>query len=169
MEVPPKLTRAEAEDFLFEEARLIDERHFTEWLQLFAEGSFYWIPIVEDSDPTRETSILYDDDALRELRVTHMSHGRNFAQMPPSRTVHQVTNVQVWHEEGQDEALVRCNLVVHEIRTGDHLQLGLGDQRALASKCEYRLRYQDGQWRISLKKVVLINRHLPITNLSFLL
>ena len=169
MAAPPKLTRSEAEDFVFEEARLIDERHFEAWLQLFAEGGLYWIPIVEDSDPTRETSILYDDDALRELRITHMFHERNFAQMPPSRTVHQVTNVQVWHEEGQEEALVRCNLVVHEIRTGDHLQLGLGDQRALASKCEYRLRHQDGKWRIALKKVVLINRHLPITNLSFLL
>ena len=32
MESVPKLTRQEAEDFLFEEARLIDERHFTEWL-----------------------------------------------------------------------------------------------------------------------------------------
>jgi 3-phenylpropionate/cinnamic acid dioxygenase small subunit len=163
-----RLTRQEAEDFLFEEARLIDERHFAQWLELFIEGGIYWIPIVEDSDPHRETSILYDDDALRELRINHLLHERNFAQMPPSRTVHQVTNVQVWHEEGQDEALVRCNLVVHEIRTGDHLQLGLGDQRALASKCEYRLRYQDG-WRIALKKVVLINRHLPITNLSFIL
>jgi 3-phenylpropionate/cinnamic acid dioxygenase small subunit len=169
MAATPKLTRQEAEDFLFEEARLIDERQFTQWMELFAEGGFYWIPIVEDSDPTRETSILYDDDALRELRVAHLLHERNFAQIPPSRTVHQVTNVQVWHEVGQEEALVRCNLVVHEIRTGDHLQLGLGDQRALASKCEYRLRYQEDCWRIALKKVVLINRHVPITNLSFLL
>ncbi len=168
MALPPKLTRQQAEDFLFEEARLIDERHFAQWLELFAPNAFYWIPIVEDSDPTRETSILYDDDALRELRVNHLLHERNFAQLPPSRTVHQVTNVQVWHDQGNHEALVRCNLVVHEIRTGDHLQLGLGDQRALAAKCEYRLHYLDDAWRIALKKVVLINRHLPITNLSFL-
>ena len=165
---PARLSRQEAEEFLYEEARLIDERHFRQWLDLFAEDGIYWIPIVEDSDPRRETSILYDDDALRRLRVDHLLHERNFAQTPPSRTVHQVTNVQVWHEAGEEEARVRCNQVVHEIRAGDHLQLGLGDQRALASKCEYRLRYRRG-WRIVLKKVVLINRHLPITNLSFLL
>ena len=163
-----RLTRQEAEDFLFEEARLIDERHFQEWLGLFTEDGIYWIPIVEDSDPERQTSILYDDAALRQIRIQHLLHERNFAQMPPSRTVHQVTNVQVWHDEGEADALVRCNQVIHEIRTGDHLQLGLGNQRALAAKCEYRLHYQDG-WRILLKKVVLINRHLPITNLSFLL
>ena len=163
-----RLTRQEAEDFLYEEARLLDERLFEAWLHLFTEDGIYWIPIVEDADPTAQTSILYDDSPLRQMRVHHLLHEHNFAQSPPSRTVHQVSNVQVWGGDREDEALVRCNLVVYEIRVGDHLQLGLGQQRALAGKCEYRLRYQDG-WRIAGKKVVLINRHLPIVNLSFLL
>jgi 3-phenylpropionate/cinnamic acid dioxygenase small subunit len=162
------LTRQEAEDFLFEEARLLDERLFEAWLRLFTEDGLYWIPIVEDADPTTQTSILYDDSALLQMRVHHLLHERNFAQSPPSRTVHQVSNVQVWRGDRAEESLVRCNVVVHEIRVGDHLQLGLGQQRALAGKCEYRLRYQDG-WRIACKKVVLINRHMPIVNLSFLI
>ena len=48
------------------------------------------------------------------------------------------------------------------------MQLGLGQQRTLAGKCEYRLRYQAG-WRIACMKVVLINRYMPIVNLSFLI
>jgi ethylbenzene dioxygenase subunit beta len=163
-----KLTRQEAEDFLYEEARLLDERLFEAWLDLFTEDGIYWIPIVEDADPTTQTSILYDDSQLRQMRVHHLLHERNFAQSPPSRTVHQVSNVQVWAWDQADEALVRCNLVVYEIRAGDHLQLGLGQQRALAGKCEYRLRHHCG-WRIACKKVVLINRHMPIVNLSFLI
>jgi len=162
------LTRQEAEDFLYEEARLLDERLFEAWLHLFTADGLYWIPIVEDADPTMQTSILYDDSALLQMRVHHLLHERNFAQSPPSRTLHQISNVQVWRGDHEDEALVRCNVVVHEIRVGDHLQLGLGQQRALAGKCEYRLRYQDG-WRIACKKVVLINRHMPIVNLSFLI
>ena len=102
------------------------------------------------------------------MRVHHLLHERNFAQSPPSRTEYQVSNVQVWSGEHEDEARVRYNLVVYELRSGDHLQLGLGQQRALAGKCEYRLRYQAG-WRIACKKVVLINRPLPIVNLSFLI
>jgi ethylbenzene dioxygenase subunit beta len=163
-----RLTRQEAEDFLYEEARLLDERLFEAWLHLFTEDGLYWIPLVEDADPTTQTSLLYDDSQLRQIRVHHLLHERNFAQSPPSRTVHQVSNVQVWGGDRADEALVRCNLVLYEIRGGDHLQLGLGQQRALAGKCEYRLRYHDG-WRIACKKVVLINRHMPIVNLSFLL
>ena len=161
------LTRAQAEDFLFEEARLIDDRLFEEWLDLFTDDGIYWIPIDEDSDPTFQTSILYDDNKIRQIRVHHLLHERNFAQSPPSRTVHQISNVQVTIGESNEEVTIRCNLLVHELRAGDHLQLGLGDQRALAGKCIYQLRYQ-GSWRIALKKVVLINRHMPIINLSFL-
>ena len=160
------LTRAEAEDILFEEARLLDEGEFERWLDLFSEDGVYWIPIVEDADPRRETSILWDDDELRRLRVHQLVNGRNFAQLPPSRTVHQVSNVQVLDCDAQGEARVRCNLVVHEIRTGDHRQLGLGDLRALPGKCEYRLRREE-RWLIVEKKVVLINRDLPLVNLSF--
>ena len=168
MATTARMTRQEAEDFLSEEARLLDERRFEEWLDLFTEDGIYWIPIVEDTDPTKQTSVLYDDSALRQIRVHHLLHERNFAQSPPSETVHQITNVQVWEGARPNEVHVRCNLVVHELRRGNHRQLGLGNQRALAGKCEYVLRYEDG-WRIALRKVVLINRHLPIVNLSFLL
>jgi len=47
-----RLTRQEAEDFLFDEARLLDERLFEAWLHLFTADGLYGIPIVEDADPT---------------------------------------------------------------------------------------------------------------------
>ena len=168
MSTIPLLTRQEAEEFLFEEARLIDERLFEQWLDLFTVDGTYWIPIIEDSNPGKQTSILYDDSDLRQIRVHHLLHERNFAQSPPSRTVHQISNVQVWPDAEEGMATVRCNLVVYELRLGDHLQLGLGDQRALAGKCEYRLLHQNG-WRIREKKVMLINRHMPLVNLSFII
>ena len=162
------LTRQEAEDFLYEEARLLDDRDFPSWLDLFTEDAIYWIPIEEHSDPTRATSILWDDAQLRALRVHQLAHERNFAQSPPSRTVHSVTNVQAWPGDAANEAIVRSNLVVHEIRSGDHRQLGLGDLRALPAKCLYVLRREE-RWRIAHKKVVLVNRHMPLINLSFLI
>ena len=76
--------------------------------------------------------------------------------------------MQVSPGDAENEVHLRCNLVVHEIRSGDHRQLGLGDLRALPAKCYYVLRRSD-RWRIAHKKVVLINRHMPIINLSFLI
>ena len=36
--------RLEVEDFLYHEARLLDERRFHEWLDLFTEDLVYWMP-----------------------------------------------------------------------------------------------------------------------------
>src|SRR5262249_58714072 len=92
MATTARMTRQEAEDFLAEEARLLDERCFEEWLDLFTEDGIYWMPIAEDSDPTKQTSILYDDDALRRVRVHPLLHERDFAPQPPPPTPPHITN-----------------------------------------------------------------------------
>ena len=88
-------------------------------------------------------------------------------QNPRSRTTHLVTNVEV-EEDGGEESIVRCNQLIGELRPGGRGQVGLNDQRTLFARCEYRLRRVDGDWRISLKKVVLLNADQPIYNLTFL-
>jgi hypothetical protein len=39
----------------------------------------------------------------------------------------------------------------------------------LVGQCEYRLRYQEGRWAIAMKRVLLIDRDLPLYNLTFLI
>jgi 3-phenylpropionate/cinnamic acid dioxygenase small subunit len=162
------LTRQEAEDFLYQEARLLDQRRFEEWLDLFTNDGIYWIPIADDTDPEQEPSILYDDSPLRAQRVFQLLHQPHYAQMPPSRTVHVISNVEVDNGQRESEALVRCGMVVVELRPGHSQQFGLGRQSSFAGHCEYRLRHEKA-WRIALKKVLLIDRDLPVPNLSFIL
>jgi 3-phenylpropionate/cinnamic acid dioxygenase small subunit len=166
-----RLSRQEAEDFLYHEAELLDERRLEEWLTLFADDGLFWIPIDEHADPQREPSILYDDSGLRAVRVHQLLHEPHYAQMPPSRTVHHVTNVRVAGESARGEVVVRCNLSVAELRGGEHRQLhyGLGREQTWSARCEYHLRPRDGAWAIALKKVVLVNHDLPVYNLSFIL
>jgi 3-phenylpropionate/cinnamic acid dioxygenase small subunit len=124
----------------------------------------------ENADPTLESSVQYDDTKMREMRVHQLVRKRHFAQHPPSRTVHSVTNVKVAPSDRADEALVHCTTTVAEMREGDYLQLGLGEQRLFAGRCEYRLRRDAaGTLSIALKKLVLMNRDTPIINLSFIL
>ena len=162
------LSRQEAEDLLFQEAALLDDRRFEEWLELFTDDGIYWIPMDEHADPEREPSVLYDDSTTRAHRVFQLLHERRFSQNPPSATVHSVSNVQVQEADHGDEWVVRCNLTVHELRSGDPRQFGLGQERFLVGRCEYRLRYDD-RWRVRLKKVVLSNRYLPLENLTFII
>ena len=161
------MTRQEAESLLFQEARLLDERRFEEWLALFSDDCNYWVPIL-DADPNTEPSIIYDDRARLEERVYRLLHTPAYAQDPPSRTQHNVTNVEVFEGDTAGEAIVLCNLTLFELRTGDFTQAGLGDQRMLAARCEYVFSGAPDR-RIKLKKLWLINRDLPIYNLSFIL
>ena len=164
------LSRAEAEDFLYTEANLIDTDQLEQWHQLFTIDSIYWIPSDERTNPEYETSIIHDDKLQLEKRIYQLRN-KHLAQDPRSRTIHFISNVQVEPGSRQDEVIVRCNQLIHEIRPGDHqyLQAGLGNTRSFAARCEYSLRYEQNQWRIARKLLVLINRDLPLENISFIL
>ena len=52
----------EIEEFLYHEARLLDDRQFEDWMALFAKDGVYWIPAMpEQEDPLGEASIAYED------------------------------------------------------------------------------------------------------------
>jgi p-cumate 2,3-dioxygenase subunit beta len=163
------LTRADAEAFLYREARLLDERRFDEWLALFTDDGLYWVPAEESSDPYAKVSLIHDDKLRREERVFRVTRTTAHSQDPASRTQHFVSNVEV--ENGGVEATVYSSQIVYEIRAGggNYRHYELGAQRALAARCEHRLRpAPDGAWRIAMKKMLLLNRDLPIGNLTFI-
>ena len=160
--------RSEAESFLYHEARLLDERRLEEWLGLFAADTLYWIPI-DEAQPASETVAIVRDDRLRlEERVYHLLHTTFPSQSPPSRTIHMVTNVEA-QTLPSGEVTLRSNQLVYEVRTGDYRQVGLGRPRALAAQVEHRLRPTADGMRITLKKILLIDRDMPQGNLIFLI
>jgi benzoate/toluate 1,2-dioxygenase beta subunit len=164
-----KLSREEAEAFLVEEARLLDEGLFSDWLKLFSSDGFYWLPIVDGSDPEREPSLIYDSAQACAQRVFALTHDAHYAQRPPSRTVRLISNLHV-EADAEEKGIVsiRSNLLVLEMRTGDRQQVGLAQQRLIGGRCEHRLRYEDG-WKIVLKKVLLLDRDVPMLNLTFII
>jgi 3-phenylpropionate/cinnamic acid dioxygenase small subunit len=73
-------------DFVIAEARLIDERRFPEWLQLFAEDGIYWMPLeFEQEEEHLTTSLMYEDMLLLRTRVQRLEGQRTFSQKPKSR------------------------------------------------------------------------------------
>jgi benzoate/toluate 1,2-dioxygenase beta subunit len=160
------LTRSEAEDLLFEEALLLDQRRYEEWLDLFAPDGVYWLPIREDASPDAATSLIYDEGLRRCERVYRLLHTPAQAQIPPSRTLHCINNVRV--EDGPDgEPRIHSNQVIHEFRP--NRLLAAGQLRAFVGHCEHRLRADGARRLIALKKLVLLNRDAPIGNLTFIL
>jgi ethylbenzene dioxygenase beta subunit len=166
-----RIVAAEAEQLLYREARLLDERRYAEWLELFTEDGLYWLPIHAnggEADPRTAISIVHDDAERRGERVFRALETPVLDQNPPSRTVHLVSNVEVEPGEAGDGARVFCAQLIAEVRPGGPAQVGLNEPRSFAARCEYRLRREDGELRIALKKVALLESDQPIYNLTFI-
>jgi 3-phenylpropionate/cinnamic acid dioxygenase small subunit len=152
----------ELEQFLYREARLLDEGKLQEWLALFTADARYWIPCNRDDiDPTKEVSIIYDDRQRLEERVWRLESGLAYAQEPRSRIRHLISNVERLPAEGAGVVAVTSNQVVYEQRRGK--------QQAYVGRWEHHLRQEeDGTWKIAYKKVELLNNNDPIDNLTFI-
>ncbi len=156
-----ELTRSEAEDILYIEARLLDERRYDDWLGMLAEDVTYWMPSNGDGiDPNREIALVYDDLAKMRNRIGRLATGVAHAQSPPSKTRRLVSNVQLDATEG-NAAIVFSAFILYELRRGK--------ERVFAGRCEYHLRREDDRWKIAAKKVVLVNNDEVIDNLTFIL
>ena len=143
--------RVEIEEFLYREARLLDERRFEEWMNLFAEDGYYWVPAAPDQkDPYDGVSIFFDDRKVMKTRLERLDHPRIHSQMPASRTMHAVSNIEIDPEFGEEnEILVRSALTMMEFR--------LDKQTAYGGRCRHLLRIVDGGFEIAWKRVDLIN------------
>jgi 3-phenylpropionate/cinnamic acid dioxygenase small subunit len=164
-----ELTRSAAEDLLFHESRLLDERRFAEWHDLFAAECVYWVPGLREH-PGVEPSMIYDDHERLGQRVYRLTETTAHAQLPASETQRHISNVEVDGRGPEGTGIrVGANVLIFEVRRGDPVQVGLGDQRVLSGRCFYDLTPTDRGWRIAQKKVVLLTRGLPQYNLSFLI
>ncbi|MFC3711229.1 aromatic-ring-hydroxylating dioxygenase subunit beta [Sphingoaurantiacus capsulatus] len=116
-------TRAEVEDFLFREARLLDEWRLTEWSALFTEDGEYHVPSTDlpDGDANSSLFLINDDHHRLVERAIRLLKRAAHAEFPRSKTRHMIANVEV--EAGEDGLIrVRCNFVVHRSR-GDRLDV----------------------------------------------
>lgn len=102
--------------FLYREARLLDDREWAEWLTCYAADASYWMPAWDDDDqltedPQSQISLIYypNRDGLED-RVFRIQTERSSASTPEPRTSHNVTNVEVLADRG-DEVDVRYNFL----------------------------------------------------------
>jgi len=155
-------TRDACEALLSREARLLDAGRLEEWLALLSPECLYWIPATPGGgDPRQEVSLVFDDRRRLEDRIARLRTGSAYSQIPPSRTRHLLTNLEVWAGSGPDRLRARANVAIYEVR--------LGVQRALVGWCGYGLCRAGGDWRIERKMVNLIDCDQGLENLSFLL
>ena len=139
------------EKFLYREVRLLDERRFEEWTDLFAEDGFYWVPAYPNqNDPYKAVSLFFDDKNLMRTRLSRLDHPKIHAQKPPSRTVHVVSNIEIDQKhKTPGEILVHSTLQMMEFR--------LDKQTIYGGRVQHLLRKKEGAFELAWKRVDLIN------------
>jgi 3-phenylpropionate/cinnamic acid dioxygenase small subunit len=170
----------DVEQFLYREARLLDERRFREWLELFADDVRYWMPgrsnrypkvskAIAILDPdryseeelTREDELAILDETKETLgqRIARLETGMAWAEDPPSRTRHMVSNVEVEPGDAASELKVFSNFLVYRNRAETEQDFYVGARQDV-------LRRIDGVWRIARRKIILDQNVLLAKNVS---
>ena len=146
--------------FIFHEARLLDERRWAEWEELFAEGGVYWAPATENQpDPVNHVSLIYENDLLRKVRAARFANPHAPSLQPFPRTAHLVTNVMIdSHDAAKGETVATSRFLMIEYRGGA--------QRFYGGAYTHRLIEKDGDFLIRQKKADLVNSEGPLESSS---
>lgn len=142
------LTRSDAEDFLIQEAALLDAWKLEEWAELFTDDGEYLVPATDDPEGKAGKSLylIYDDRHRLGERAKRLLKKTAHAEQPHSRTRHMTSNVVVGKGDG-DVVPVRCNFVVFRSR--------MEVTNIYPGHAEYLLAKNGDGLRIKSKKAVL--------------
>jgi benzoate/toluate 1,2-dioxygenase subunit beta len=151
---------AEAEAFLYREARLADAWELEAWEALWTDDATYHVPVDDSADPRTTMSIIFDNRNRIATRIKQLQTGKRHAQRPLSRLCRSVTNVEVLGHEGGDTLVTSVVQVLESRDRGSTWWVG---------RVTHRLRRVDGAVRMAAKKVVLVDSDRALPSMSFLL
>ncbi|MDW8017500.1 MAG: 3-phenylpropionate/cinnamic acid dioxygenase subunit beta [Thermus sp.] len=158
---------------LYHEAELLDEGRYREWLALLAEDVRYRVPVRVTKERGPEGGLsgvmegmyhLDEDYTSLEMRVARLETGFAWAEDPPSRLRHFVTNVRIGEPRPTpkgEESEVRSNLLIFRSRWDRP------DYTFLSAERRDVWRREEGGWRLACRTVILDSTTLPTHNLSF--
>jgi benzoate/toluate 1,2-dioxygenase subunit beta len=117
-----QLSIEDVRQFLYREARLLDDKDWDTWLTCYAPDVEFWMPSWDDdesltTDPQTEVSLIYyGHRGGLEDRIFRIKTDRSSAtSLPEPRTSHSISNVEVTDQTGTN-CVVRFNWVTHSFR-----------------------------------------------------
>ena len=158
----------EIEQFLYFEARLLDERRFREWWQLFTDDVHYWMPVRYnrqfrelDKETGRPGELAHFEEDKLSLyqRVYRLGTAMAWAEDPPSRTRHLISNVWARPADTENELYVQSAFIVYRNR-GDY------EVDIWAGRRDDVIRRVDGCLQIARREILLDQATILSKNLS---
>lgn len=166
--------REEIEEFLYEEAALLDERRYTEWLDLLTDDMVYFMPlrrnvkfgehaVRENSRYGKDISWFDEDKWTLSKRVEQIMTGIHWAEEPSSRVCRLITNVQLAAAtpslDAPHEISVRSRFLVYQNRVEYETYTFVGKRNDV-------LRRDGNAWKIAKREIILEQSVLTAKNLT---
>jgi 3-phenylpropionate/cinnamic acid dioxygenase small subunit len=154
-------TEQELVDFVYHEARLIDEKRFDEWLDLFTEDGLYYMPLTRDQPEGRtHNSLYYDDRLLLNVRIERLRRPSAYSQAEPSWCQHVLQAPRI-ESQGGEAAVLRTPYIYIESQ-GDR-------QDVFAAVAWHHLTTRTGRLKMQMKRIDLLNRNAALPSIQLFL
>jgi p-cumate 2,3-dioxygenase beta subunit len=142
------ITRTQIEDFLYEEAALLDAWRLQEWLELLTEDAVYEVPSTDLPDGEAHNTLFLIADNMERIRsrVKQLLGKSAWAEHPPSRTRRLISNVRI-REVAGESIRVTANFVVYRMRF-EQVDTYIG-------RYEYTLVRSNGALKIRQRRAIL--------------
>ena len=148
MTAPPAVTdrhalRLDVEEFLYQEAALLDAWRLDDWLALFTADARYEVPSTDlpAGEPATALMLISDTRAMIAARVKRLNSRKAHREFPWSRTRRIIGNVQVTSSEG-DEIGVAANFAVYRARRDVSVYMGQYRYRLVRDRESFKIRFR---------------------------
>jgi biphenyl 2,3-dioxygenase beta subunit len=157
----------QVERFYFDEAALLDGHDLEAWVNLFTDDTHYFMPIRrtrlrrelgQEFTQPGEVAFFDDDKGTLVARWQKFATGAAWAEDPPSRTRHLITNIRVTNDRG-DELDVESYFHVYRTRLKSEVDSWVGMRQDM-------LRREGGSFKIARRRILLDQTLLLSRNLS---
>jgi len=135
--------RLDAEEFLYEEAALLDDWRLDDWLALFTPDARYEVPSTDHpgGGPADALMLVSDTAAMLAARVKRLNSRKAHREFPWSRTRRIIGNVRILSFDG-DELEVAANFAVYRSRREVNVYMGQYRHRLVRHGDSFKIRFR---------------------------
>jgi len=147
-------------EFVYHEARLIDEKRFDEWYDLYAEDGRYWMPLMRGQPEGAEHTSLFDEDKLLlKIRIERLRNPKSYSQAQPSWCQHILQAPSIERRDAERGiAVLRTPFM--------YLEYQQDQQEVYAGVAWHHLKRRAESILIALKKIELLNCEAALPSLQ---
>jgi len=162
---PGSVLYGEIVEFLYREADLLDSNRFGDWLNLLTEDIHYVMPVRTTQfrsagEGFQDVAFFEENFVSLRTRVKRLETEFAWAETPPSRTRHFITNVLAEPGGKAGEFDVRSSFMIARTRSDHGYQLFTGQRQDVLRRSDA------GDFKIANRRILIDQTVLSGSNLS---